>query len=723
MAARDKLDHPSGRRKPDQSPKQAPIADQKGKSMPRSLAFIYLVLGSALAVAGSSRICAQAPPHLLLDKADFQRLNQLAKNYHWAARQRQAILDEAAAFPASYEKRFGLDALELPPEGGQWLHYYACPETGTELQFHPPNQSVCPDTGEVFKGYPYDQVVYMLRADALEKGTLTEALAFRLSGNRAFAVEAARVLKAYADKYLTYPMHDNKGKESQFGARVYSQTLDESIWLIDMAWAYDLIRDSDVLNPADRRHIERDLLYASAMTVSRANMGPTPNIQNWILGAEMAVGYTLGDQTLVSKALDGIHGLRSQLKVFVRDGFWTEGSWGYQFYALRPILFMAQMSTRAGVNLWKQEPDITALLASPIGVMFPDGSLPAFNDSHQVELAEEAPLYEVAYAATGNPVFAAIAAEGKRDSRFAYLFGAPSLGNAKMPALHSAVYPDAGYATLRAPHAGVTQIVKFGPYGGPHGHLDKLNELIYAEGMVMGVDSGTHFYGIPIHNEWDKRTVAHNTVAVDESDQQPATGKLLNWQSEPAFTALSVDAGPAYASVDLQRTEVVTDNYVLEITRATSSDGKMHDFDWIYHNYGKQAAEGSFEPYAGFPQRDGYEMLAKNDVARVAGDFRTTFTMDKGRTLRVWMLKGSGGSQVFTGVGPGPDLRVPITYVIVRRHGLNAEFVTLLEPSANNSYKVQSITRDGNRVTIRGAGFEDQIETDEKIGYRHTLLP
>jgi hypothetical protein len=690
--------------------------------MPRALACVPLALCLAVAVAGSSMMGAQAPPHLLLDKADFQRLNLLAKQQPWAARQRQAILDEAAAFPASYEKHFGLNGLQLPPEGGQWLHYYACPSTGTELVFHPPDQSVCPDTGKVFKGYPYDQVVYMLRADALEKGALTEALAFRLTGNRAFAEKAAEVLKAYADKYLTYPMHDNKGKESQFGARVYSQTLDESIWLIDMAWAYDLIRDSDVLNAADRRHIERDLLYASAMTVSRANMGPTPNIQNWILGAEMAVGYTLGDQTLVSKALDGTNGLRSQLKVFVKDGFWTEGSWGYQFYALRPILFMAQMSARAGVNLWKEEPSITALLASPIGVMFPDGMLPAFNDSHQVALADEAPLYEVAYAATRNPLFAAIAAEGKRDSRFAYLFGATTLGDAQMPALHSAVFPDAGYATLRAPHRDITQIVKFGPYGGPHGHLDKLNELIYAEGMVMGVDSGTHFYGIPIHKEWDKRTVAHNTVSVDEADQQPATGKLLEWQSEPDFTAVSVDAGPVYEGVDLNRTEMVTDNYILEITRARSTDGKTHDFDWIYHNYGKQSAEGNFEPYAGFPQRDGYEMLTENKSAIEASDVRATFTMSKHRTLRVWMLKGNEASTVFTGLGPGPDLRVPIAYIIVRRHGLDAEFVTLLEPSATDSYKVHSIARNGDRIMIRGTGFEDTVEAGEKIDYHHTAL-
>lgn len=679
------------------------------------------VLGAALFLALPSLLRGQAAPHLLLDRADFARLNRLAQQQPWAARQRQAILDQASAFPASYEKRFGLSTVELPPEGGQWLHYYACPDTGSQLQFHPPDQNVCPDTGQVFKGYPYDQVVYQLRADALEQGTLAEALAFRLTGERVFAEKAAQVLKAYADKYLTYPIHDNKGKESQFGARVYSQTLDESIWLIDMAWAYDLIRDSEVLTAADREHIERDLLYASAMTVTRANMGPTPNIQNWILGAEMAVGYTLGDATLVSKSLDGLNGLRSQLKVYVKDGFWTEGAWGYQFYALRPTVLMAQMATRAGVNLWRQEPAITALLASPLGVMFPNGVLPAFNDSHEVELDTEAPLYEVAYAATGNPLFAAIAALGKRDNRSAFLFGAPVLANTAMPALHSAVFPDAGYATLRSPSGEITQIVKFGPYGGPHGHLDKLNELIYAEGAVMGVDPGTHYYGIPIHGEWDKRTVAHNTVTVDEQDQQPATGRLLDWQAEPAFTAVRADAGTVYADAQLERTEIVTDHYVLEITHCHATDGKEHDFDWVYHNYGSEHAEGDFQSYAGFPQQDGYQLLTDNSRANVAGDIRTEFTMDEGRKLRVWMLKGADESEVFTGYGPGPDLRVKIPFVIVRRHGTDADFVTLFEPSQGADYKVQSIVQDGNRIMIRGVGFEDSLEIGEKISYHETV--
>ena len=69
-------------------------------------------------------------------------------------------------------------------------------------------------------------------------------LAYRMTGKQIYAQHAAEILKLYADKYKEYPIVDNYGKQSDWGARVYSQTLNESIWLIDMTFAYDLVRGS-----------------------------------------------------------------------------------------------------------------------------------------------------------------------------------------------------------------------------------------------------------------------------------------------------------------------------------------------------------------------------------------------------------------------------------------------------------------------------------------------
>jgi len=86
-------------------------------------------------------------PSLMMTNKDFEVRKELAKREPWAAAILETLIHDADEFPSSYEERFGLTSVELPPEGGQWLHWYVCPETGTPLQFHPPNHNVCPDTG------------------------------------------------------------------------------------------------------------------------------------------------------------------------------------------------------------------------------------------------------------------------------------------------------------------------------------------------------------------------------------------------------------------------------------------------------------------------------------------------------------------------------------------------------------------------------------------------
>jgi len=306
---------------------------------------------------------------------------------------------------------------------------------------------------------------------------------------------------------------------------------------------------------------------------------------------------------------------------------------------------------------------------------------------------------------------------GRQRPLEALLWGAPSLPEGKPIDLASEMLPVAGVATLRVKGSDHTVAVKFGPHGGGHGHYDKLTFISYANGAHLAADPGTQAYGAKSHNTWDKMTVAHNTVSVDQAVQKPATGKLISWQAEPEFTAVVADAGPVYDNVDLQRTSIVTSDYVLEITTASSTDGKEHDFDWNYHNFGVQHADGNFSPYAGFPQKDGYNNLTENQSATIAGDFHSAFVMDNNRQMDMWMLGEDGESQVFTGLGPGPDLRVKVPYAIVRRHGTSAEFIAVLLPGPVGA-KTLNVTKDASGIHIKSSEWEDTIEPRTKVTYR-----
>jgi hypothetical protein len=692
------------------------------RSLTRIAYCVFILLAGGLSTAVS---VAQVAPHLLLGPDDFPRLNELARTQPWAKKQRKELIEKAAAFPESYEKKFGLKSLDLPPEGGQWAHLYVCPDTGSELRFKAPNHNVCPDNGKEYSGPPYDQIVYQDRAFALADGALYNALAYRLTGDPADAVKGALILKLYADKYSTYPIHGIMGRvNDKEGGRVFAQTLDEAEWLINIAWTYDLLRDTDVLTPAERVHIEKDLIHAAAIIIANTH-GGTANMKSWKNCGIAAAGYTLNDKALIDQAIDGPTGFRAQMKENVIDGFWIEGALGYQFYAIKPLELTAEMSKRAGVDLWKQEPNLEALFVSPLAEMWPDGTTPAFNDANGGKhiLEERGPLYELAYTELHNPLFATIDAQNKRDSLEAFLFGVPSIDASTLPQPRSAVFPIAGLATLRAPAGDLTEIMKFGPHGGSHGHNDKLNDVIFAKGIVMSVDPGTQKYGVPSHFTWDRMTVAHNTIGVDETAQAQATGKLLFWQADPEFTAVTADAGPVYKNADLQKTALLTSDYVLQVTTGKSTDGKEHDFDLSYHNYGVQHADGTFAPYTGFPQRDGYQHLTENQTARVTGDFHTKFVMDGGKEMNLWVLGSGNPSQVFTGLGLGPHLTVKIPYTIVRRHGAAARFVAVLEPGPARA-KIMSVTNspDGT-IRIRSSKWEDTIAIGEKVVYHRQAIP
>ncbi len=657
-------------------------------------------------------------PRLFLTLQDFETRKAMVQHEPWARAALASLLKEADGYPQDYLKKFGLTRVAAPDKAAQWAHWYVCPETGTHLEFHPPDHNICPDTGKDYQDWPISDVHYHYMHDMLSHDALFLGIAYRMTGKEIYAQHAAEILKLYADKYKDYPIVDNYGKQSDWGARVYSQTLNESIWLIDMTFAYDLVRGSGELSASDRAHIEKDLLLPSAATVVRGHKEPTNNIQSWINGAQAAVGFELGEKALIDEAIDGPLGFRYQMKNYVHEGFWIEGAWGYQFYAMHPLTETAEMAKRHGMDLWKQEPALASMFHSPLGIVLPDGKLPAFNDSEEVRLYANAPLYELAYENTHDPALLAVLDNAPRTSKESLLFGVATLPESKTSSLTSAVFPESGYAMLRAKNNDLSIILKFGPHGGGHGHYDKLGEIIYAEGQTQAVDPGTQLYGMALHKEWDQMSVAHNTITADELRQDQATGKLIAWKNENDYVAVTANAGPAYKFADLTRSILVTDEYALQVDRAHSTDGKPHVFDFNYHNYGNQAMQLQTTPYSGLPGANGYMHLEQVRRGETNGNITTRFD-NEGTVLSLEVL-GGVPTEVFQGVAPGPHPAVKVPFVIVRRKGADAEFVSLFVPHRGNTPAITAIAGENGTIVVHGPQWVDTVTLGDVIRYHRS---
>ncbi|MBN1770442.1 MAG: heparinase II/III family protein [Deltaproteobacteria bacterium] len=569
---------------------------------------------------------ARDHPRTLLDAADLTRIAGWAATYPWAGSARDGIVRSADGWPTSYESEYGLAHWSLPPEGGQWTLWYVCPTHGVRLRYEGSGRHVCPVDGEVFTGWPYDQVVYTWMHSDLAAFARDLGLAWRLTGNPLYAAGAADILRAYAAAYAGYELHNIDGEPSGSAARVLAQTLDEAGWLIPIAWAYDLIADSPALDDEARTAIEHDLLRAAAATIRRNPTGMS-NWQSWHNAAVAAVGFALDDPTLLAAALrDPANGLEYQLAESVSaDGFWYEGSWGYHFYALDALIYTAEMAQRAGDDAYGH-PALRGMLEAPVRFAMPDGSLPAFNDSGTSNVRSQRRHYEAAWNRYADPLFAApLSATGR--GRDALLWGAATVPETDDLAFGSLLFPDAGYAVLRtgAGDDASYLALDYGPHGGWHGHYDKLGFVLYARGAQLAIDPGTQSYAAPTHDTWDKVTVAHNTVVVDETTQAEATGVLHRFAALPDLAAAAADAGEACATATLERSLLLCPEYAIDRFDVAARDGAAHDVDWIVHVVGQPSTDLPLAPYSGFPSSAGYQHLTGERSASTADAWSVDF--------------------------------------------------------------------------------------------------
>jgi MYXO-CTERM domain-containing protein len=266
------------------------------------------------------------------------------------------------------------------------------------------------------------------------------------------------------------------------------------------------------------------------------------------------------------------------------------------------------------------------MFSAPVMFSMPNGDLPAFNDSTTTSLLGEERLFEIALKRWNDPTFAA-ALQGSNRGRDALFSGVETVPKASSIKLQSALFPSAGYGVLRAGDDKLRTYLAldFGPHGGGHGHYDKLGFVYYARQSVLAIDPGTQPYAAPTHATWDKMTIAHNTVVVDEKTQAEATGNLHQFLATPVVSVVSADAGKAYTTAKLLRTMLSTPEYVVDRFHTSSTDTADHKFDYILHAPGKSTSALPLTAYSSFPQSDGYQHLTSSQSAQSDSSWSAQF--------------------------------------------------------------------------------------------------
>lgn len=567
--------------------------------------------------------------------------------------------------------------LIVPDKEGDWIFYYACPKDGAWLQPESLTKHVCPTCKAVYTDERTCAAYRTRLNDNLNEDCITLGTAYALTGEAKYADAVKNAMLTLARLYPTWKRHDRWGRTgiaAVVGGRRYAQLLDEAYAAIKLAKAYDLVANG--IAEADRAVIEKGALGDPVREVQRfqAFAGSKNNHQTWFNAAYAAVGVAIGDEKLIRDSVDGDAGLKWQLKESVTDdGLWYEGTMAYQRYAMQAVMEHLDALKRAGIDL-SGDARLKSLWTGPINMAYPNGQFPVFHDSDPANLDGWKDVFRWGYGYFNDPVMA--------------LYAGLPVDGAKKPELKSTNLAGMGIAVLRGgtPENPICVMMDYGQHGDSHGHPDKLNIVVYAQGQEWLLDPGRITYSVPEYKTWARTTVAHNTVVIDGKDQQADTGKLLYFEDTPGYKAAFGISKGAYPGYTLKRFLILADDLLVDVFTVKSDNHLTGTFDWVIHGRG---AITTPKPMANddFPLYEGNEYQHLTNLRYGLADINRvfTFTPEGGKPFRVYALMPySDKNWVITGEGIGYTLKDKVPFLLRRAGGEYAVFATVFDLSGTD---------------------------------------
>ncbi len=591
---------------------------------------------------------------------------------------------------------------------------------------------------------------------------------FTITGDERYADFVKRMLEQYAVMYPTLGPHPRSFKQKP--GRLFHQTLNEEVWLVNVAQAYDAVYEW--LTPEDRANFEENIFQPMIHLFSVQYAEELDRIHNhgtWACAAVGMIAYVLDDKELVEKAIlgtrkNGQGGFLRQLELlFSPDGYYMEGPY-YIRYALRPFFLFAEAIERNEPErkIYEYRDGILrkAFYATAMTV-YPNGVFPAINDaSLSMDIADIGPtiagnLSYYRYGADEN-LLAIAAIQDRVILNGAGLKVAEDFGNGEnvAPLNWSSVELRDGHDGERG-GLGILRtgqgreqtmlLMKYGVHGKGHGHFDKLHFIFYDQyrtvvpdyGFARWINMEPKFGGryTAENNSFAKQTIAHNTVVVDQASQNSGKRQQADerWGERHFFDggdgdvqAVSAFANDAYPGVDMQRTMLLVNDPLLEhpvvvdLFRLTSESDHQYDYPLYFNGQIVTLPDGikaHADQLAPLGADNGYQHIW--NVGSGSSDTDIRFSWFDGNRYYSVISAPSPGTEVFVGrTGANdPDFNLRSQQmVMLRRNAANHLFASVIEPHGYFN-EAREQTRDARSV-IQSVNIEGSNETASVITVR-----
>lgn len=554
---------------------------------------------------------------------------------------------------------------------------------------------------------------------------------YQISGEEKYAIFVREMLKKYAEMYPGLPLHPVT--KSNYRGKIFWQGLNESVWLVYTAQAYDCIYN--FLTIEERKFIENRLFYPMAEFLSKDNLSTFNRIHNhgtWAVVAVGMTGYATGNKDLIDKSLygfykDGEGGYLAQInQLFSPDGYFTEGPY-YQRYALHPFITFARIidNNQPELDIFGYKDSVLLKAVESQFQLADSGGLFFYlNDALEKTWHSEELVYalDIAYAKNSESYksFLSIAKEQNR----VILTGdgmkvAQAINNkeekpfiSKSVLLRDGAKGDEGaVAILRAENKdGTTAVFKYTSHGLSHGHFDKLSISFYDQGNNILQDygavrflnieqkNGGHY--LPENNSFAKQTIAHNTIVIDKKSHYDGdinisenySPKHLFFTEKDNMVAAAAEDSTAYPGIKLNRKVIMFEDshfeYPILIDVLTVRGKSEHTLDLPFYFKG-QLIGTSFnykrhsDSLQSFGDKNGYQHLWLE--AEGATDLPvSTLTFLNGNRFYSLTTNVTPKTKLFlTRIGandPNFNLRNDQAYILRDNNRFERTYVTILEP-------------------------------------------
>ncbi|HHP0510964.1 TPA: heparinase II/III domain-containing protein [Vibrio harveyi] len=563
---------------------------------------------------------------------------------------------------------------------------------------------------------------------------------FLITGEQKYRDYIVDMLTAYAKVYPT--LESNTSRDSNPPGKIFHQTLNENMWMLYASCAYSCIYHT--LEEEQKTLIENDL-FKQMIELFVVTYGHDFDIVHnhglWAVAAVGICGYAINDQDAVDKALYGLKldkvsgGFLAQLdQLFSPDGYYMEGPY-YHRFSLRPIYLFAEAIERRQPELGIYEFNDSVIKTTSYAVFktaFPDGTLPALNDSSKtISINDEGVImatsvcfhrYEQSETLLGmadhqQDVWVHISGKTLSDA----VAAADNIKPFNWGSLFVTDGPEGekgGVSILRhrdEQDDDTMALIWFGQHGSDHqyhsaldhGHYDGLHlsvfnrghEVLHDYGFGRWVNVEPKFGGryIPENKSYCKQTVAHNTVTVDQKTQNNFDTALAETKfgsnhffkaADEKLQGMSGRISGYYSGVDMQRSIIlaelpefekplVIDVYRIEADQEHQYDLPVHYSGQIIRTDFEYDVESTLRPMG---EDNGYQHLWNIGSGQVEGSSLVSWLHDN--SYYSLITSATNGSKVFftrTGAND-PDFNLKSEpALILRQSGQNHVFASVLE--------------------------------------------